>query len=333
MGGFAIAKGKLRIALERLDRHVPFFMGTVDPPDGFAWEALEIGLPNAPDRRDGTDRHARMFRDREFDICEQSLASYIMSKSRGGSFTATPVFPRRLFSQNCMFVNVDAGIESPRDLPGKKVGINSFQTTLSVQAKGDLKFDYGVAWEEVHWVVQYDEELAWENSRGLSIQRTPAGKSIGQMLVAGEVDAMFHPLPPAEATSRSARVRRLFPDPRHEATAYFKRHGYCPIMHVMVMPQELVEREPELPMATMTLWEEAKKKTEAFYDDPSYSLLLFGRNELERQREVFGDDPWPSGLAANRPNLERFIAYLADQGLIDAEIPVESLFDASVLKT
>ncbi len=333
MGDIAIAKRKLRIALERLDRHVPFFMGSIAPPDGFEWHALEVGLPNAPARRDGTNRHTRMFRDREFDICEQSLASYIMSKSRGGPFTATPVFPRRLFSQNCIFVNVDAGIESPRDLRGKKVGINSFQTTLSVQAKGDLKVDYGVPWEDVHWFVQYDEELAWENSAGLSIERIPAGKTIGKMLVDGELDAMFHPLPPAETTAQSDRVRRLFQDPRGEATAYFQRHGYCPIMHVMVMPLDLVEQEPWIPMATLTLWEEAKNKTAAFYDDPSYSLLLFGRNEFERQREIFGDDPWPSGLAANRPNLERFISYLADQGLIDAEISVESLFDISVLDT
>jgi 4,5-dihydroxyphthalate decarboxylase len=308
-------------------------MGTIAPPEGFDWQALEIGLPNASPRRDGTNRHTRMFRDREFDICEQSLASYIISKSRGGSFTATPVFPRRLFSQNCMFVNVDAGIETPRDLRGKKVGINSFQTTLSVLAKGDLKFDYGVPWEDVNWFVQYDEELAWENSRGLPIQKIPAGETIGQMLVNGELDAMFHPLPPAESTTRSNRVRRLFTDCRGEATAYFHRYGYCPIMHVMVMTQELVEREPWIPMTTLTLWEEAKKKTEAFYDDPSYSLLLFGRNELERQREVFGDDPWPSGLAANRPNLERFISYLADQGLIDAGLSVDSLFDPSTLDT
>lgn len=329
----AIAKKRLRVALERLDRHVPFFMGTIAPPEGFEFEVLEVGLANAPDRRDGTDRHTRMFRDSEFDICEQSLASYIMSKSRGGPFTATPVFPRRLFSQTCLFVNADAGIETPQDLRGKRVGIMSFQTTLSVQTKGDLQHDYGVPWKEIQWFAQQAEELAWENKEGLSIRRIPAGKTAGEMLVEGELDAMIHPLPPGGVTARSDRVRRLFSDARGEATAYFRRNGYCPIMHVMVFPQALVEREPWLPMTTLSLWEEAKSKAEAFYDDPSYSLLFFGRNELEDQRAVFGDDPWPSGLAANRANLERFVSYLADQGLIDAEMPVERLFDASVRDT
>ena len=325
-----MTKRKLRVALERLDRHVPFFMGAVDPPEGFELEALEVGLANAPDRRDGTDRHTRMFRDREFDICEQSLASYIMSKSRGGSFTATPVFPRRLFSQNCMFVNKDAGIEQPGDLVGKKVGIWSFQTTLSVLAKGDLKSDHGVPWQEIHWRTQHEEELPWEAGEGLSIESLPVGRSAGRMLVDGELDAMFHPLPPVELAGWQESVRRLFPDPEAEATAYFERHGYCPIMHVMVFPEELVEREPQLPLATLEFWEAAKRKAEAFYDDPSYSLLLFARNALERQRAVFGADPWPSGLAANRTNLERFIGYLFDQGLIDREIAVETLFHESM---
>ncbi len=307
-------------------------MNAVRLPEGVELEALEIGLGNAV-HRDGTDRHTRMFRDREFDICEQSLSSYIISKSRGGTFTAAPVFPRRLFSQNCMFVNVDAGIEKPKDLIGKKVGVVSFQTTLSVLAKGDLKFDYGVPWQDIDWFIQFDEELSWEAGEDVSIQKVPPGKLVGEMLTAGELDAMFLPLPPASAVGATDRVRRLFPDPRAEATRYFRKHGYCPIMHLMVFPDDLVAREPWLPQATIDMWEDAKRQTEAFYEDPSYSLLLFGRNEFEAQRETFGADPWPSGLAANRANLERFIDYMADQGLIDEVIPVDSLFHDSVLDT
>ena len=328
----AITRLKLTIALERLDRHVPFFMDAVSLPEGVELRALEVGLGDAV-HRDGTDRHGRMFRDREFDICEQSLSSYIISKSRGGAFTAAPVFPRRLFSQNCVFVNVDAGIAEPKDLIGKKVGVVSFQTTLSVLAKGDLKFDYGVPWEGIDWFVQFDEELSWEAGAGVSVQKVPTGKRVGDMLAEGELDAMFHPLPPASAVGRSDRVRRLFSDPRAEATRYFRKHGYCPIMHLMVFPDDLVAREPWLPQAMIDMWEQAKAKTEAFYDDPSYSLLLFGRNELEAQRATFGADPWPSGLAANRANLARFIDYVADQGLIDEAVPVDSLFHDSVLDT
>ena len=128
------------------------------------------------------------------------------------SSTATPVFPRRLFSQSCMFVNTDSGIEVPSDLAGKRVGINSFQTTLCVLAKGDLKFEYGVPWDAIHWFVQREEELPWESAEGISIETLSKGKDAAQMLVDGELDAYFHPSPPPVVYDRTDRVRRLFPD-------------------------------------------------------------------------------------------------------------------------
>ena len=322
----------LTIALERLDRHAPFFKGTVAAPAGIAFKALEVGVGFDPGRRDGIDRHGRMFRDREFDICEQSLASYIMSRSRSDEFIATPVFPRRLFSQNCMFVNVDAGIDKPTDLIGKRVGVWSFQTTLCALAKGDLKAEYDVPWEQIDWYIQYHEELPW-TAQGVSVRDIPKGKDAGQMLVDGELDAMFHPLPPRAVLANPDRVRRLFPDARAESIRHFEKFGYCPIMHLLAFTRELVEAAPWLPRAMIACWEDAKRKTVEFYDDPAYSMLMFARNELEWQRDAMGADLFPSGLEANRANLEQFIGYLADQKLIEAPIPVERLFHDSVLDT
>ena len=71
----------LTIALERYDRHIPFFMGLVEPPEGVALQALEVGM--VPPRRNGVDRHRRALVDLEFDIAEVSLASYIMARQRG----------------------------------------------------------------------------------------------------------------------------------------------------------------------------------------------------------------------------------------------------------
>lgn len=324
----------LKIALDRLDRHIPFFMGAITPPDGYELLPLEVGLVNPGEYRDGADRHGRMFRDREFDICEQSLASYIMARSRGDTTTiATPVFPRRLFSQSCMFVNAAAGIGSPRDLVGRRVGINSFQTTLCVLAKGDLEFEYGVPWKEIHWFVQREEELEWRPGEGVSIEYLAKGRDAAQMLVDGELDAYFHPSPPPVIYRNRDRVRRLFGDARAESVRYFNKLGYCPIMHVMVHPTELVERERWLPKATIDMWDEAKSKTLSYYSDPGYSLLLFGQNELEAESDALRADPWVSGVAANRANLEWFIRYLVDQELIEEAIPVEDLFHESVLDT
>ena len=85
----------LKIALERYDRHVPFYMDSVISPDGIELRPLEVGMGTDAGRRDGTNRHGRMFHDHEFDVCEQSLSSFIISRCRSDEFIATPVFPRR----------------------------------------------------------------------------------------------------------------------------------------------------------------------------------------------------------------------------------------------
>lgn len=324
----------LSIALERYDRHVPFFMDMVAPPDGVGWSlnALEVGM--APPRRDGIDRHARFMRDKEFDICEMSVSSYLTAKSKGAAYTAIPVFPRRLFSQNHMFVSAAAGIEKPADLIGKKVCCRSFQTTMSVLAKGDLAFEYGVPWRELDWHTMSEElvDFAGKDDADLTMIDEP---SAPDRLIAGELAMMIHPHPPPKllAGMREGTVRRLFPDTKAECARYFKKYGDYPIMHVMVFETSLAEKYPELPVALMAMWEDAKHQAAEFYDDPGYAELAFARNNFEEETELFGQDIWPSGLAANRASVERFMKYLTDQTLIDAPYPVEELFHESVLES
>ena len=90
-----MAQLKLTLALSHYDRHIPLFDGTVQA-DGVELQVLEVGQSNP--LKHGQDRHERMLQKGEFDICELSLSSYLIAKSRGLPFTAIPVFPRRLFS-------------------------------------------------------------------------------------------------------------------------------------------------------------------------------------------------------------------------------------------
>jgi 4,5-dihydroxyphthalate decarboxylase len=321
----------IRFALERYDRHVPFFMNAVPALSGIEVEGLEVGM--VPPRRDGVNRHGRMLKGREFDACEMSLCSYIMARSRGAEITATPVFPRRLFSQNHIFVNADAGIRTAKDLIGKRVCIWAWQVTMSVLAKGDLKAYYGVPFEEVEWWLAAAEELPWDPPQHLRLRRVPEGRDTGEMLAAGEIDALINPHPPHSVLDGSPKIRRLFPDARAECLAHFRRAGFYPIMHLVSFNNDLVAQAPLLPRAVLDLWEAAKRQTDDFYVDPGYSLLAFARNEYEWQREAMGPDIWPSGLEANRANLEQFIGYCRDQGLIDRPIPADELFHPSVLDT
>jgi len=321
---------EITIALDRYDRHMPLFLNAVEPPRGLRYRALEVGM--VPPRRDGIDRHGRMLKGLEFDAAEVSLASYIMAKQRGLPLIGVPVFPRRLFSQNHLFVNRNAGIRRPADLKGKRIGLWAFQVTMSVLAKGDLKSFYGVPWEEIRWVTQHPEEIGW-SAEGLSVERAPEGRLLAEMLVEGEIDGYIHPHPPAVVQERTDRVTRLFDNTEAECSRYAAARGYYPIMHLIAVKEERVRERPSLPRELMALCEEAKRVAYDFYHDPGYALVAFGRNALERQQDTLGADPWKAGVSANRRNLAEFIDYMVDQRLIKAPVAVDSLFDRSVLDT
>lgn len=320
---------RLTLALDRYDRHVPLFLGATKAPEGLAYEALEVGM--APPRRHGIDRHGRMLRGLEFDAAEVSLASYIIARQRGVPLTAIPVFPRRLFSQNHVFVNRRSGIRNPSDLAGHRVGLWAFQVTMSVLFKGDLKSYYGVPWEGIEWHTQHPEEMPWSHP-SVKLHQAPAGKSLDRMLVDGEIDAYVHPHPP-HLLQQSPEVTRLFKDAEGECLRYAASRGYFPIMHLVAIKEERVRERAALPRELMALLEAAKEQAWDFYHDPGYALLAFARNALERQAASLGADPWTAGVQANRANLERFIADMVDQRLIDRPVPVDSLFHNSVLDT
>ena len=321
---------KLTIALERYDRHFPFFDGTVTPPENVDFNILQVG--QSATLRDGTDRHGRML-DGEFDICEFSLSTYLMAKGRGMPITGVPVFPRRLFSASAMFVHPDSGIRHPKDLIGKKVAISSFQTTLSLLAKGDLKFEYGVPWEEIKWYVTSKEKVDFKKKAGVFIEPIGKREHLGDMLENGQIDAFFLPHPPHSVMSGKTKARRLFPDTKTEELRYFRKYGYFPIMHVLAIRQDLATRESWLPKAMVQCYAQAKEIAAGYYEDPNWSRLAWGRHYFEEERSLLGADPWPHGLKANYANLERFIEYSCDQNLLERKIPVESLFPEQVLDT
>jgi len=325
-----MAQPKLTMAVSSYDRHFPFFDGsvTLDGAD------LTVFLVGQSERlKHGVDRHERMLQKGEFDICELSLSSYLMARSRGMPFTAIPVFPRRLFSLSQMWVRADAGIAAPRDLVGRKVGLSTFQTTLSVLAKGDLKSEYGVDWRGIEWVVAKEETVGFQPMEGVNIRPAPPGKKIGPMLAAGEIDALFMPHPPKEVLGGSDKFRRLFPDAKAEELKYFRKNGFFPIMHVVALKDEVLNAHPSLAPAVMDLFARAKEVCRHYYDDPNWPRLVWGRHLFEEERRLLGDDPWPYGVEKNRANLERFMGYSLDQGLMAKKLAVEELFAPATLQS
>jgi len=314
------------MALSHYDRHIPLFDGSVTA-EGVNLQVLAVGQSSP--LKHGQDRHERMLQQGEFDICELSLSSYLIAKSRGMPFTAIPVFPRRLFSLSQMWVNAKAGIHSPQDLIGKKVGLSTFQTTLSVLAKGDLQTEYGVPWRQIAWYISKDEAVPLKPIEGVNMQLVKPGQKMGAMLEHGLIDALMVPHPPQEALRGGGVIHRLFADPRGEESKYFQKNGYYPIMHVIAFKDEVLTRNPSLATSVVEAFDRAKEACREYYDDPNWSRFVWGRHLFEEERKAFGDDPWPHGVQKNRANLERFIGYSLDQGLMEKKLAVEDLFAAS----
>ena len=317
----------ITLAIDRYDRLMPFHDGTVELPSGLDLKVLQVGQEGH--LRDGAHRHERMLQEGEFDAAEVSLSSYVAACARGMPFTAIPVFPRRLFSLGQVFVNTGSSYAHPCELRGRTIGLQSFQTTLAVLAKGDMAAEYGLDLRSVRWLTRSAETVEVAPPAGFQVERLPAGLGLIEALAQGNVDAIFYSRTPWRDPDSSLPIRRLFADPQAEESRYYTSNGYWPIMHLVALRKAAAERNPELPMQLMRAFESSHCIAEGFIDDPGWSRLAWTKYTREREAGALGTKLWPLGVAANRANLERFIGYSHDQGIIDRRISVEEMFHAS----
>ena len=88
---------------------------------------------------------------------------------------------------------------------------------------------------------------------GLRVSQGTPGKDESQLLVDGEVDALFHAVEPRAFTEGNPLVGRLFPDSRATEQDYFTRTGVFPIMHAVAVRRDVAEANPWLPEAVHIL--------------------------------------------------------------------------------
>ena len=319
----------ITLALDRYDRHFPFFDGTLDVPAGIQLDVRQVGETTS--LRDGAHRHERMLNSREFDAAEVSFSSYLMACARGMDFTAIPAFPRRLFSQTQMYVPADSDIDHPSQLAGRRIGLQSFQTTLAVLAKGDATHEYGLDPASVTWVTRSAETIAFEPPAGWTLDLIAADADLGRMLADGAIDALF--LSRVPTTLATGEVRRLFRNPREACATFFGRNGYFPIMHVIALANDVVAANPDLPRILLGLYGQADSLSAQYMDDPGWSRLPWGTMTGEDQTAMMGADLWPTGIAANIANIDRFARYSHEQGLTDRILTAADLFHPSVLES
>jgi 4,5-dihydroxyphthalate decarboxylase len=273
------------------------------------------------------ERHWRMARHAEFDICEANVGAYFMERDHGVALTAIPVFLHRRFRHGFLFVNAKAGIREPKDLIGKKVGGTNFQPASNIWMRGILEEEYGLPHRQVTWVVERSEDVAFTPPKDLGIEMIPPGKKLDVMLAEGEIPAMLSPEIPRLFLQGDKRIVRLFPNYKDIELAYFRKTGIFPIMHVTTIRQKIVDKYPWVPTNLVKAFEEAKNIAYRRIANPRMVPIAWVRTALEEQEEVLGTDPWAYGLTpANRKNLETVLRYTHQQGMIGKMMPLDSLF-------
>ncbi len=279
----------------------------------------------------------RMVNYREFDVAEMSLSTYVMTLGddpEDSPFVALPVFPSRAFRHSGIYVNPDRGIEGPGDLVGRLVGVPEYQITAAVWIRGILAEHHGVPVDGVRYRTGglhspgRAEKVAVSPPPGVEIEPVPDGETLAQLLVAGELDAVYSARTPEPFTHGSPGIRRLFQDPARAEAEYFRATGVFPIMHTVVLRRELYRSHRWLARSLTKAFEAARTRALCGIDETAAlrSMLPWLYEEVRRTRDIMGSDYWPYGIARNEQTLQVFLRYSYEQGLAAKAWEPDDLF-------
>jgi 4,5-dihydroxyphthalate decarboxylase len=285
--------------------------GTVKPR-GFTFDFVEVDPL--------IDAFRRMVRGLEFDVSEMALTTYITAREHGKKMTALPIFLVRAFHHGAILHNVNSDVKSPKDMEGKRVGVNrGYTVTTGVWARSVLQHEYGVDLKKVTWVLSGDEHVA-EFRPPANVVPMEKGRKMADMIASGELPAAIN------VETDSPDVKPLIANAKEAGFAALKARGHYPINHIVVVRDELLEANPDLAPRIFEAFAESKR---LYVED-----LRAGRIEKptaadevhRRVMEITGRDPLPYGIAPNRRPLEELVSSAMEQGILSRAPAIEELF-------
>jgi 4,5-dihydroxyphthalate decarboxylase len=261
----------------------------------------------------------RMVRGNEFDICEMAITTYICARAYGKPMTAVPVFLVRAFHHGAILVNSKAGIKSPKDLEGKRVGVNrGYTVTTGVWARGVLQEEHGVDLSKITWVLSGDEHVA-EYKAPSNVVPIEKGKDMAAMLAAGELVAAIG------VETDNPDIKPLIPNAAEAGLAALRRNGHYPINHAVVIKDELIAKHPDLAADVFNAFAESKR----LYVDRLKAGKIekpTGVDKVHKQVMDVTGEPLPYGIAPNRRVIEELIGHATRQGIVNKPVTIDDLF-------
>ncbi len=277
--------------------------------------------------------YRRQVRGLEFDVCEMAISTYLIAREHGVPLSALPVFLNRRFHHRDVVVRDNAGIRTPRDLEGRRVGVRAYSVTSAVWARGVLAEQYGVDLDAVTWVVDDEENVASLRLPG-NVASVSRGASLRELFDRGDIDAAFGgwagvgrqgaPADWNEAQTESVAAHDLLSDAEHDERDWFHRSGWYPIHGVLTVKDETLRELPELADDLWAVFNDARSGLLERLDDVDDNDPEVVR--YRELREVVGADPLPYGLENNRVSIEAALRLCRDQGLLSEPASAESSF-------
>ena len=317
---------RLSFACGNYDRMEALRNGAVEV-DGIDLDYIEIKAPR--------EIFDRMVQNHEFDVSEMSSAEFVSMTAKGDNpFVGLPVFPSKCFRHGFICINRNAGIETPKDLEGRRIGTPLYTQSAMIYIRGDLQHEYDVDLNTIRWVQGAVEKSGShghpeppELLEPVDIEINTSEFSLSEMLAAGEIDAICGSRLPTNLGVHPDVVR-LFPDYRAVERDYYRRTRIHPIMHLVAIRRDVYDANPQIAGSLWEAFEAAKTWAleEMRFSGAQRYMLPWLYPDLDEVDELFDGDPWPYGVEANRPTLEAYIKYMVDQDFIAEPMPIESLF-------
>jgi 4,5-dihydroxyphthalate decarboxylase len=265
------------------------------------------------------DGFRRMVRGNEFDISEMAITTYICARAHGKPMTAVPVFLVRAFHHGAILVNTRAGIRTPKDLEGRRVGVNrGYTVTTGLWARSILQDEHGVDLGRITFVLSGDEHVA-EYRPPANVVPIEPGKNMADMLVSGELPAAIgvevsHP-----------DVKPLIPEALEAGLAALRGRGHYPINHTVAIRNDRLAAHRDLAADVFNAFAESKRLYVERLKAGQIAKPTAVDDVHRRVMDITGD-PLPYGIAPNRQVLEELIRHSLTQGIITKPVAVEELF-------
>lgn len=243
---------------------------------------------------------APMVRMLRFDLCEMAIVTFLQARSYGKPLVLLPVTLAARFQEQALLCRTDSDICGPADLAGRRVGLRAYSQTTGMWLRGILADDYDLRPEAVRWITFEDAHVAEYRDPSWA-ERAPPGKQLLPMLRAGALDAVIL----GNDMPDDPNLRTVFPDPAAAAAAFWRKHRFVPVNHMLTIRRELAATRPEL-VAEL--------------------LRMFGDAKAAAPPEA-GRDSLPMGRAALRPAIDLALRYATEQGLLPCPMDAEAVWE------